>query len=74
VIIFSKDLVDRFTHANKVKSYGQSFLDFTKIKIEKLGSFQDQEFCNRLRDADDVTAKCMITSRINKMLKSGYVT
>lgn len=74
MITFSTDLVKKFTHVNKVKSYGQAFVDFAKIKVEKLVSVQDQEFCNRLIAADEVTAKCMITSRINKMLKSGYIT
>ena len=63
MLMFCKSNVDAFVHKNKALRYGQAFHRF--MKLEKITSPQDKEFCDRLYNATDEKAKQMIISRID---------
>jgi hypothetical protein len=60
-LTFSKSVIQDFRHDNKTLRYGQAFHQW--MKLEKIVNEVDKLFCDRLYNADDTTAKNMITSR-----------
>lgn len=58
---FSKTEVDAFKHSNPSQRWGQAFFDH--FHLDKVT--QDKDFCNKIYNADDETAKIMVTSRID---------
>ena len=63
MLTFSKSLVDKFVHRNKVLRWGQAF--HRQFKLDKVTNQQDKEFCDRLFNAADDKAKQMVQSRLD---------
>lgn len=64
MIMFPKTQVDKFRHMNKAITWAQAFC--LQMKLDKVTNPQDKEFCDRLRNADEVKAKAMVASRTDK--------
>lgn len=44
MLMFSKSLVDKFVHRNKVLRWGQAF--HRQFKLDKVTNPQDKDFCD----------------------------
>ena len=63
MLTFSKSEVDRFQHIHKVLRWGQAFYNY--FNLNKVQG-EDKAFCDKLYNADEVTAKAMVASRTDK--------
>lgn len=63
MIMFSKSMVETFSHRNKSLRWGQAFHQY--MKLHKVTG-QDKAFCDKLYNATDEIAKAMVASRTDK--------
>lgn len=62
MLTFSKSQVDSFRNTNPHLRWGQAF--HQHFKLERCT--QDREFCDKLYQADDETAKKMVEARLDR--------
>lgn len=63
MLTFSKSEVNSFQHRNTYLRWGQAF--YQHFKLHRVTNPADKYFCDKLYNADETTAKAMVTSRID---------